>query len=108
MLSYFEDDEYFYIVMEKPAGYVDLFNHIEQNGVLSERLALVIFRNLLEAIQHCHSVGVFHRDIKEENVLVNINTGEIKLIDFGCATRFSSTQEYTHISGKWFLIKTAH
>ena len=39
---------------------------------------------ILEAIKHCHSAGVIHRDVKPENILLDENFN-IKLTDFGCA-----------------------
>ena len=85
--------------MEKPGGYIDLRTLIKQKGVLSEDYARVVTRHLLEAIQYCHSQGVLHRDIKGTNILVHHITGEIKLIDFGCAGHFS-TNEYSMCKGK--------
>ena len=86
MLDYIKDKNVYYLVMEKPHGYGDLYQHIKLHGPLSEQLARIVFRNVLEAIQYCHSKGVIHGDIKEENILVDANTGDIKLIDFGAAT----------------------
>ena len=52
--------------------------------------AKVIFRQIVECVQKLHKGGVVHRDIKDENILINPETLEIKLIDFGCASKKKS------------------
>ena len=37
----------------------------------------------METIKECHKRGVFHSDIKDENILIDKDSGRIKLIDFG-------------------------
>ncbi len=51
---------------------------------LSESLARFYMRQLIPAIKYCHSMGVIHRDIKLENLLLT-NRGNLKISDFGHA-----------------------
>ena len=99
MLDYFEDSAHFYIVMEKPEKYIDLFDYITQKGVVSERSARFLFRQILESIQYCHAMGVVHRDVKDENILIDLNNHHIKLIDFGSGT-FYTDDLYTEYEGE--------
>ena len=42
----------------------------------------LIFRQLVQAVDQCHNSGIYHRDIKTSNILLDENTNEVKLIDF--------------------------
>ncbi|XP_068035453.1 serine/threonine-protein kinase pim-1-like [Anomalospiza imberbis] len=86
------------MVLERPKRSQDLHHFIRARGFLSEEVARGLFRRVLEAVQHCTSCGVLHRDIKPGNILVDLATGQAKLIDFGCGTYLQDTA-YTRFAG---------
>ncbi|KAK7279710.1 hypothetical protein RJT34_24767 [Clitoria ternatea] len=70
-----------YIVLELVTG-GELFDKIANHGRLKEDEARQIFQQLICAVDYCHSRGVFHRDLKLENLLLDAN-GVLKVSDFG-------------------------
>lgn len=77
-----------YLVMEfVPHG--ELFDYIKHKGRLSEPEAAHMARQLLLALSYCHHMGVAHRDVKPENILID-ESGNIKLVDFGLCSFYSS------------------
>ena len=78
-----------YIVMELIDG-ITLKQYMQQKGALSWREALHFSIQIASALQHAHSRGIIHRDIKPQNILV-LKDGSIKVADFGIA-RFAESQ----------------
>jgi len=81
LLEFFENEKYYFIIMENVIG-GNLFTSINKMGYLPESLSKKIFKQLIETIKYIHSKGIVHRDIKPDNILLNLNN-EIKLCDFG-------------------------
>ncbi|NXQ63879.1 PIM3 kinase, partial [Anthoscopus minutus] len=98
LLDWFELPDMFLLVLERPEHSRDLLNILLEQEFLSEGSARWLFRQVLEAVWHCTACGVLHRDIKPENLLVNPETGSLKLIDFGCGT-FLQQRAFTEFSG---------
>ena len=76
MVDYYERRDSFIYVMEKPSPCKDLFDFITEKGQLEEQLARNFFRQVVETVIACHSRGIVHRDIKDDNLLVDQRTLE--------------------------------
>jgi len=78
------------VMMEYCPG--DLFDRVVGGGAYNQGPAAVLVCQLLSAISHIHSIGIVHRDIKAENVLI-MGDGTPRLADFGIAARLSDWEE---------------
>lgn len=75
------DDEFFlYFIMEKAQE--DLTEHLQKNR-LSFSQKLILCLSVMNGINELHQLGIYHRDIKHDNILL-IN-GEWKICDLGLA-----------------------
>ena len=89
--------------MERPQKSIDLWDYINNNGPLNDKLAKLFFRQIVNTVLEMKLKGVLHRDIKDENILVDLNTFELKLIDFGAGT-FYTDEDLFDFQGRNFLI----
>jgi 5'-AMP-activated protein kinase catalytic alpha subunit len=79
-----------YFVMEYAKG-GELFNKVAK-GKLKEDVARKYFQQLIDAIDFCHTRGVYHRDIKPENLLLDENE-DLKVSDFGLSALAESKRQ---------------
>ena len=70
----------------------DLFECIEQHSRFDANTAKFVFAQLVEIVYHLGRMGICHRDIKDENIVISSDF-KIKLIDFGSAVIFDPTRE---------------
>ncbi|GAM19901.1 hypothetical protein SAMD00019534_030760 [Acytostelium subglobosum LB1] len=76
-----KDDSLTFLVVEYVSG-GELFDYIVAREYIKEKEARKFFRQIVSAIEYCHSNLVVHRDLKPENLLLDAN-GNIKITDFG-------------------------
>ncbi|CAG8456443.1 4923_t:CDS:2 [Ambispora gerdemannii] len=98
MVDFFEDEEYYYIEMGLHGAGMDLFDYIELNSSMPESEIKSIFRQVARAIQHLHGNKIVHRDIKDENVILDEN-GNVQLIDFGSSAYIKEGKKYDTFCG---------
>lgn len=85
----FQDRDSLYFVMDYiPGG--DMMSLLIRMGVFPETLARFYVAELTLAIESVHKMGFIHRDIKPDNILIDLD-GHIKLTDFGLCTGFRWT-----------------
>ena len=86
-------DEADYIVMELIDG-ITLKQYMEKKGVLNWKETLHFAMQIGKALEHAHSRGIVHRDIKPHNVMV-LKNGSVKVTDFGIARIMSKSNTLT-------------
>ena len=98
ILDYFEDNKYIFIIMEYING-GNLYSLVKKRRVLQEKVAKYIFKQMISALKYIHSHNIAHRDIKLDNILLDLYSG-IKICDFGIGKKLTSkNQLLTSFSG---------
>ncbi|KZT10476.1 Pkinase-domain-containing protein [Laetiporus sulphureus 93-53] len=91
-----EDDSYIYHVLEYcPGG--DLFSAVLERGMLmgNDELVKKVFVQILDAVHFCHENGIYHRDLKLENIMcMNDEATEVVVGDFGICTDASTSNSF--------------
>lgn len=84
LYEYFEDKTNVYLVTELCAG-GELFDRIVAEEFFTEPMAARTFRQILMALNYCHTENIVHRDLKPENFLFQSAdaNSDLKIIDFG-------------------------
>ncbi|TRY99035.1 hypothetical protein DNTS_028610 [Danionella cerebrum] len=80
----YENNKYLYLVLEHVSG-GELFDYLVKKGRLTPKEARKFFRQIISALDFCHSHSICHRDLKPENLLLD-ERNNIRIADFGMAS----------------------
>jgi serine/threonine protein kinase len=83
VLDYGADRDVHYLVMEYIEGQ-NLRDTLEEKGTFPWKHALEVIDQLATALEHAHLLGIVHRDIKPQNMMLT-ESGLLKVLDFGIA-----------------------
>eukprot|EP01121_Diplochlamys_sp_Union-15-3_P005296 TRINITY_DN1562_c0_g2_i1.p1 TRINITY_DN1562_c0_g2~~TRINITY_DN1562_c0_g2_i1.p1 ORF type:complete len:328 (-),score=27.39 TRINITY_DN1562_c0_g2_i1:97-1080(-) len=91
-------ENFMFLIMEYVAG-GDLSSYIEQYGRLEEGRARRYFKQIIDAVDHCHETRIVHHDIKLENILISEDRKSLRLVDFGMGSRMREDARLTNYVG---------
>jgi serine/threonine-protein kinase len=91
------------IVMEYAEG--DTLARVLDEGPLPAATTVGVVRQVAEGLAAAHAVGLVHRDLKTQNVLVT-PSGQAKVLDFGLARRFSPAENEDRLTAEGVVVGT--
>ena len=81
-----QNDEFIFLIQEYISG-KELLHYIENTENLSEKDICKLYQQIISGIEYMHEMGIAHRDLKLENILLNYKK-DIKIIDFGLSNKY--------------------
>ena len=87
LYSVIETDDKIYLIMEYVKG-KELFDYIVMKKKLTENESCLFYQQIISGIEYLHKIKYVHRDIKPENLLINEQTKELKIVDFGLSNTY--------------------
>ena len=86
LFNIIQNDEYIFLIQEYISG-KELLYFIENTDNLSEKEICRLYQQIISGIEYMHEMGIAHRDLKLENILLNYKK-DIKIIDFGLSNKY--------------------
>ncbi|CAG9320051.1 unnamed protein product [Blepharisma stoltei] len=105
ILEFIEESDTYYIITELCTG-SNIIERITSSEDFSENQAAKYMLQIFSALSHCHKLGIAHRDIKPDNLLLE-HPGEnslVKLIDFGHSSKIIENQKFTELLGTPYFV----
>lgn len=93
-----------YLVMDCAPG-ENLRHHIRLHGPCEQKIVVSILQQLLEVLTYLHDrePPILHRDLTPDNIVYYVNTGELKVVDFGAANVYQSHGTGTLIGKQGYM-----
>ena len=90
----YETSKYVHLMLQLMEG-GELFERIRRKQLYKESDAVPIMKNFITALAYLHQHQIVHRDLKPENLIFESNgdNSDIKIADFGLATKLRSPDE---------------
>jgi serine/threonine protein kinase len=71
-------------------GQMNLAFFLSTNGAVSETIAHLLFRQLFNTVHSCFQKGILHKKLTVNNILIDVRTNQIKIVNFNSATQFDA------------------
>ena len=97
ILETIETSNYILIIMENING-GDLLSFVKKRTKLNEKTSKIIFKQLITSLKYIHSKGIIHRDIKLDNILIDLHNN-IKICDFGVGKNYTNNEKFMEQCG---------
>jgi serine/threonine protein kinase len=89
------DEQSNLLMLEHIIG-TDLLDYLNINSCTNAEYIMTSFYYILNGLEYMHDIGISHRDIKLENILLGNESKDVKLIDFGQSFEFKNDDEYIY------------
>jgi glycogen synthase kinase 3 beta len=99
------DEVYLNVVMDyiQDTAYRVMKNYLKMKQMVPNLLVKLYSYQLLRSIAYIHAIGICHRDIKPQNILVDTNSHILKLCDFGSAKQlFKGEPNVSYICSRYY------
>ncbi len=89
------DEKYNLLMLEYIIG-IDLLDYLNIHSCTNAEYLISSFYYALDGLEYMHNIGISHRDIKLENILLGKESKDVKLIDFGQSFEFQKNGKYQY------------
>lgn len=105
LCAVYEDSEAVYLILELCEG-GQVFDRLISMGQITEQYISQVFRQMVELVDQCHTLGIAHRDVKPENFLFATmdENSKIKAADFGLSQFFTSGKVFKSLIGSAYYV----